>query len=75
MSLPYEKVEAFNLGGTLYPTEEAVLYAAVEKVFGKTGAAPVAMRNACTLVPLLTRICELRPEPAEGEQQGGCADP
>lgn len=59
MRLPYEKVEAFKLGGVLHPTEQEALFAAVEQHVGKSGVASTVVGKACELAPLLARLCEL----------------
>lgn len=61
MSLPYKETKTFNLGGKVYPTEEAALRAAVEEVLGNPGLAAQVLSSACRLAPLLARACELNP--------------
>lgn len=57
--LPYRKVETFDFGGKVYPTEHAALQAAIEEVVGNPGLASTVIAKACALAPLLARVCEL----------------
>jgi len=57
--LPYRKVETFDFGGKVYPTEHAALQAAIEAVLGNHGITTAVIAKACELAPLLARVCEL----------------
>lgn len=59
-ALPYEKVQTFNFGGKVYPTEEAVITAIVTEIMGNSGLASTVLSRSEELLPLLTRYTALR---------------
>lgn len=59
-ALPYEKVQTFNFGGKVYPTEEAAIMAVVTEIMGNSGLAANVLKSSETLVPLLTRYAALQ---------------
>ncbi len=62
--LPYDKVQTFNFGGKVYPTEEAaitaVVTAVVTEIMGNSGLASTVLNRSEELVPLLTRYAALQ---------------
>jgi hypothetical protein len=65
--LPYEKVQTFNYGGKIYPTEEAVIRAAVEDILGNAGITALILSKSEELLPLLTRYTALAAATAAGQ--------
>lgn len=59
-ALPYEKVQTFNFGGKVYPTEEAVITAVVTEIMDNQGLATTVLNHSEELVPLLTRYAALQ---------------
>ncbi|QHB80517.1 hypothetical protein P6F35_gp84 [Sphingomonas phage vB_StuS_MMDA13] len=66
--LPYDKVQTFNFGGKVYPTEEAAITAVVTEIMGNSGVAGTVLARSEELVPLLTRYAAL--QAATAAQQG-----
>lgn len=58
--LPYEKVQTFNFGGKVYPTEQAAIAAVVTEIMGNSGMAGTVLGKSEELVPLLTRYAALQ---------------
>lgn len=64
-SLPYNKVQTFNFGGKVYPSEEEVITAVVTEIMGNSGVAGTVLARSEELVPLLTRYAALRAATAQ----------
>lgn len=63
--LPYEKVQTFNFGGKVYPTEQAAITAVVTEIMGNSGMAGTVLGKSEELVPLLTRYAALQAATAQ----------